>query len=196
MWQTDQQLAWDHSTGHATQTISTDSTVTTNAQLQHMTEPPAAVHVLLQGLASRSSSSSTGTVTPRTFTEDGMEQVRHTACTSDLQLHVWLPTRKRQLGMHSPHSSPSNSPMRKVQRRARTRKKIAIAYPLKIDTCLCHPPPHNLSEKSKSLKNFKVSPSEEAALKHLREEIYTYMLQKHTTTNDSSEPFLNLKDYL
>ena len=107
---------------------------------------------------------------------------RHSEC-AVLDPSLRLAGRKRVVCMRSLCSSPQTScrPIPRIKRRARTglegNTRQDIPSPIHIQPNRQH---HNPHTHTLNLESFKLSQTEENSLEELKEDLYTYILQKYT----------------
>ncbi len=155
-----------------------------------------------------SSSSTQGESTSTSLTSDSSDLRRHTECeVTDPSLR--LAGRKRAAGRRSPCSSPSKacrSPAPKMKRRARSGLEGVSEVTAPSSPTYPQPsrPDHHIRPHNLDLRSFQLSPTEEGAMRKLREELDTYILQKHiyssncnTEAAQSDSPVvLNIQGYM
>ena len=151
--------------------------------------------------------SSQGENTSTLLTGDGTVRQRHTECVV-MDPALKLAGGKRFADMRSPCSSPSKvcrSLAPKMKRRSRTGEEGMSELPGPCSTSLPHPNRQQQHHQTNNLQlqSFQLSHTEQSALKKLRQELDTYIMQKHIHLTDcrpeteqlDHSDVINIQDY-
>ena len=143
-----------------------------------------------------------GMCTAVSHTNESSNVNKHSAC-AILDRSLTLAGRKRSAKTRSPYPSPqkdSRSPLPEIRRRARTGKE-GVTTPLVPSPVRMPTAPSSHVEGNTctlDLQRFRLSVAEVCAVTQLREEMDTYILQKHANgdSSETNQTILNIQDYM